>query len=244
MSSLLLLNVLDVARAFGEAPRSVSSAEIAGWLIEEYSRKRGGGFNYNPAINTLFDLFRGGIDERRAVLHCLTNGNPKGRSQNAQAVKAVAPYALENISTCYRIGFSAVALGRAKGQTVYAAIKAPMVRVVHDEAFVVLPGFRMSFRPTPAQIDLACSIALTNLARDDFADADFEYIYAGPGISGEREFRSIRGKDRSIYGEDELDDLAAKFVEGVAIAMESGVDAREPNLRGYSVIDPDRPSFF
>ena len=195
-------------------------------------------------MNTFFDLFPGGVSERQAIVHCLTKGNPNGRSQNAQAIKAVAPYVLGNISTCYRIGFSAVALGRAKGRTVYAAIKAPMVRVVHDEAFVVLPGFRMSFRPTPSQIDLACSIALSNLARDDFANADFEYLYAGPSVAGGREFQSIRGKDRLIYSDDELDELAEKFVAGVTIAIESGIDVREPNLGGYRIIDPRQPSFF
>lgn len=244
MSSLLLLNVLDVGRAFGDAPRSATPQQIAQWLVEEYAKKRGGGFNYDPAMNALFDLFQGRTDEKQAVLHCLTKGNPNGRSQNAAAIKTVAPFASANVSTCYRIGFSAVALGRAKGRTVYAAIKAPMVRVVHDEAFVVLPGFRMSHRPTPGQIDLACSIALANLARDDFAGADFEYLYAGPSGLGGRDFQLIRGRERAIYTRDELDHLAEIFTRGVALALDWGVEAKEPNLRGYRVIDPREPGLF
>ncbi|GLK80067.1 hypothetical protein [Methylopila turkensis] len=244
MSSLLLLNVLDVARSFGETPSKAVAREIANWLIEAYAKKGGGGFNYNPAINTLFDLFRGAIDRDAAVLHCMTRGNPKGRSQNVQAIKTVAPYAAENISTCYRIDFSAVALGRVKDQTVYAAIKAPMVRVVHDEAFVVLPGFRMSYRPNQAQIDLACSIALANLARDDFAGADFEYLSAGPGVSGQREFQAVRGRDRTVYDRDQLDLMMHEYVRGVAIALEEGIERRAPNLRGYRIIDPREPDLF
>ena len=244
MSSLFLLNVLDVSRAFGTEPRRTTAREIAEWLIEEYSKKRGGTFNYNPATNTLYDLFRGATSPEQAALHCMTTGNPKGRGQNVDAIKAVAPYAVDNISTCYRIGFSAVALGRAKGHTVYAAIKSPMVRVAHNESFVVLPGFRMSFRPTPGQIDLACSIALANLARDDFADADFEYLHAGPGVSKGREFRAIKGKDRSIYDIDQLDALLDVYVRGVALAIEMGAEVKSPNLRGYRIIDPREPGLF
>ena len=160
------------------------------------------------------------------------------------AIRTVAPYALENISTCYRIDFSAVAVGRVKGRTIYVAIKAPIVRVVHDEAFVVLPGFRMSYRPVETEIDVACSIALANFARDDFASADFEYLYAGPGASGGREFRSIRGKDRKIFDRVEVDGLLDIYVRGVGLALDAGLDIREPDLRGYRIIDPDEPSLF
>ena len=96
----------------------------------------------------------------------------------------VAPFALSNKSACYRIGNTAVAVGRIGGHSVYIGIKSPMVRVNDGKAYVVMPGFRRSFRPTEPEIDVACSIALANLARDDFADADFEYLYAGPGASG------------------------------------------------------------
>lgn len=243
MSSLFLLNFLDVARSFGLDPRSATPEQIADWLISSYAKKRGGGFNYNPSINSLFDLFRGASTSDAAILHCLISGNPKGRRQNTEAIKAVASFAEANVSTCYRIGFSAVAVGRIKESTVYVSIKAPMVRVVHDKAFVVLPGFRMSHRPVAAQIDLACSIALANLARDDFAGADFEYLYAGPDVAGKRGFEVIYGKDRTIFDRDEVDALLDVYVRGVQIAMEHGVDARKPNLRGYRVIDPREASF-
>jgi hypothetical protein len=244
MSSLLLLNVLDCARSFGSDPRAARPEDVADWLLTEYMRKRGGGFNYNPAIQTLPDLFRGASDCDAAVLHCISTGNPKGRTQNAEAIKVVAPYALKNISTCYRIGFTAVSVGRLREKTVYVGIKAPLVRVVHDNAFVVMPGFRLSYRPTESQIDLACSVALANFARDDFAQADFEYLYAGPGVSGLREFRAIRGRDRSIFDRDEVDGLLDIYVRGVSIAIDSGAEVREPNLRGYRIIDPREPRFF
>src|ERR1019366_7478689 len=95
-----------------------------------------------------------------AVLYCLTTGNPKGRRQNAEAVKCVAAYAIRNVSKCYRIGFTAVAVGRVRGEPVYVGIKAPMLRILGDDVFVVMPGFRMSHRPLEPEIDVACSIAL------------------------------------------------------------------------------------
>lgn len=244
MAGLLLLNVMDVARALGIDPRRATPETVADWLLNEYARKTGGGFNYNTAINTLYDLFRGAVTYDKAIMHCLTAGNPKGRPQNAEAIKTVAPYALENISTCYRIDFTAVAVGRIKDQTAYVGIKAPMVRVVHNEAFVVMPGFRKSFRPVETQIDLACSIALATFGRDDFASADFEYLYAGPGVSGQREFRAIRGRDRKIFDRDEVDTLLDVYVKGVALAIEAGAELREPNLKGYRIIDPREPTFF
>jgi hypothetical protein len=243
MTTILLVNVLDVARALGASPTRATPETVADWLMDEYLRKPRAGFNYNPAINITFDLFRGGLSPEAAVAHCLTTGNPKGRIQNADAIKGVAPYAIENISTCYRIGFTAVAVGRVAGQTAFMGIKAPMIRVVHNEAFVVMPGFRMSHRPVEIQIDVACSIALATFARDDFADADFEYLYAGPGLSGKREFRAIRGRERNVFDHDAIDSLLDIYVRGVALAADAVVDLREPNLAGYKIIDPREPFF-
>jgi hypothetical protein len=174
----------------------------------------------------------------------MTAGNPAGRRPNSDAIKQIAPYALDNVSTCYRIGFTALAVGRIGDQTVYVGIKAPMVRVARREALVVMPGFRMSHRPVEAEIDVACSIVLANLARDDFADADFEYLYAGPGVSGQRDFRAIRGRDRTVYERDIVDGLLDVYVKGVALALQEGVNAPKPSLQGYRIIDPREPSFF
>jgi hypothetical protein len=202
MSSILLVNVLDVARSLGIDPVKATPDAVAAWLIERYLKARGGGFNYDPAIAATFDLFRGAHTFDSSVSHCLTHGNPKGRRQNADAIKVVAPYALANISTCYRIGHSAIVVGRIAGETVYVGIKAPMVRVVHDEAYVVMPGYRMAYRPAEPEIDVACSIALATFGRDDFSSADFEYLYSGPDVSGRRSFRAIKGRDRRVYDDD------------------------------------------
>lgn len=244
MAGLYLVNVLDVARSLGANPTKATPALVADWLLAEYLKKRGGGFNYNPAINLTFDLFRGAVSRDQAILHCSSCGNPKGRRQNVEAIKQVADYALENISTCYKVGFRAVAIGRIKSEQVYVGVKAPMVRVNHDEAFVVMPGFRMSHRPVETEIDVACSIALASFARDGYDEADVEYLYAGPGISGLREFRSIRGKDRKVFDRDAIDSLLDVYVRGVAIALAAGAVSRPANLDGYSVIDPRQSSMF
>jgi hypothetical protein len=243
MASMLLLNFLDFARCFGASPLMTRPEEIAEWLLCEYIRRAGGGFNYNPAIQTLSELFRGSMRELDAIRYCETTGNPKGRSQNVEAIKTVAQYALSNISTCYRIGFSAVAVGRTKGQTVYIAVKAPLVRVVRGEAFVVMPGFRRSYRPSDSQIDVACSLALATFARDDFAGADFEYLHAGPNSSGEREFRAYLGRDRRVFDRNEVDALLDKYVRAITLLMEMGVQVKQPNLTGYRIIDPGQSSF-
>lgn len=244
MSSVFLVNVLDVARSLGIDPRRATPEMVAAWLLEQYLRKRGGGFNYDPAIAATFDLFRGAHSLESSVLHCLTHGNPKGRRQNADAIKAVAPYALANISTCYRIGHSAVVAGRVAGENVYVAIKAPMVRVVHDEAYVVMPGYRMTFRPDEPEIDVACSMALATFGRDDFASADFEYLYSGPDLSGRRSFRAIKGRERHVYDRDEVDALLDVYVRGVGLVLEAGVPISRPDLRGYRIIDPREPGLF
>lgn len=243
MTSILLLNVLDFARCFGANALAAEPNEIADWLLREYMRKGGGGFNYNPAIRTLSDLFRGSIGEQAAVRFCETFGNPRGRRQNAEAIKTVAQYALSNVSTCYRIGFSAVAVGRTKGRTVYVAIKAPLVRVASGQAFVVMPGFRRSYRPADSQIDVACSLALATFARDDFAGADFEYLYAGPSSSGGREFRAYLGRDRRVFDRNEVDALLDKYVRAITLILEMGVQVTQPNLSGYRIIDPGQSSF-
>jgi hypothetical protein len=129
------------------------------------------------------------------------------------------------------------------GQTAFLGIKAPMIRVVNDEAFVVMPGFRMSHRPVELQIDLAGSIALATFARDDFADADFEYLYAGPGAPGKREFRAIRGRERNVFDRDTIDSILDTYVKGLALVADAVTNLREPNLTGYKIIDPREPFF-
>jgi hypothetical protein len=245
MSGVTLLNVLDVARSLGSQPLRATPNQVADWLLSEYLKRRGGGFNYDPAIGAVYDLFRGACSEDQAILHCMASGNPKGRGQNISAVKCISSYALQNKSTCYRIRFRALPVGRVKSQTIYVGIKAPMIRVRDGEVLVVMPGFRMSHRPAEPEIDTACSIALANFGRDDFADADFEYLYAGPGVDGRiREFRSIRGKGRNILAASEIDAVLQTYVEGVALAIEAGAENKAPRLDQYYVADDRQQMMF
>lgn len=243
MSSIRAMDVLDVARALGDEPMRATPEGVRDWLRAEYVGRSGGGFNYDPAIGVVYDGFRGGHTQESAILHCLTHGNPKGRRQNADAARVLMPYILSNRSVCHRIGLTAVAIGRFGGKTVYTKIKAPLLRVQGDRAYVVMPGLRMSYRPSDVAIDVACSIACATLAQGDLDRADFEYLYAGPGASGEREFRAIHGRGRSRFGVESIDAMLDIFVRGVALAADDGASVAEPFLRGYRIIDPDAPRF-
>lgn len=244
MSGVSFVNVLDASRALGPLPLTATPESVARWLEGQYLSAQSGRFNYDPATNATYDLFRGAHSLASAEKYCLTHGNPKGRNQNASAIKRVAPFALANISRCYRIGNTAVVAGRARGQTIYIAIKTPLVRVKERDAFVVMPGYRMSFRPAEAEIDTACSIALATFARDDYAKADFEYLYAGPDANGAREFRAYHGRKRKVYHRDTVDGLLDVYVKGVALVLEKGLGKEEPKLTGYKIIDPREPRLF
>ncbi len=241
MSSARALDILDISRSLGPEPMRATPEQVCDWIVEEYSKKSGGGFNYDPCMSVIFDAFRGGHDEESAILSCLTQGNPKGREQNASAIRTLMPYILQNKSICHRIGLIAVAIGRIKGRTVYAKIKAPLLRINNGKAYVVMPGLRMSHRPDEVAIDVACSIAHAVLAQGDMARAEFEYLYAGPGIGKSREFRVIHGTWRARFDEQAIDQMLNVYVEGVALAADVGVSITEPKLAGYRIIDPNQP---
>lgn len=241
MSSPLLTNFLDIARALGPDPLNADPSDISKF-IETELRSRGGAFNYNPAIGCLSDLFSGKISADDAVKHCLTNGAPAGRKPNSEAIQIVASFAAEHISSCYEIRFTAVPIGRlSNDSTAFMGIKAPIVRVEQGEAMVVVPGFRLGHRPKGIEIDVAASLALATYARDDFSEADYEYLDCSRGISGERELRAYRGKDRRIFDLDEVDHMLDLFVRGLAYALQNGVAAQKPNFRGYKIFDPNQP---
>lgn len=238
MGSLALLNVLDVARSLGVDPLRATPERVADWLLAEYVEKTGGRFNYNPSMAATFDVFRGAATAEQARLFCLTTGNPKGRAQNAGVIEQVGPYAEKNVSRCYKIGFLAVRVGRLKSQTVFVAVKAPLIRVRERDAFVVVPGFRMSHRPSEPEITTACSFVSAFIAHDDFENADVEYLYAGPDVAGNRSFRAIRGRDRTLFSEDMCDHLSDVYVKGLALVEDAGYSMREPDFSGYRVVDP------
>lgn len=244
MSTLYLVNVLDWARSLGREPEGATPESVADWMEAEYLRDRGGGFNYDPAIKCSFDLFRGTMGESEAVQYCEAHGSPAGRKQNIAAIRTISGFAARNISTCYRVGFVAVPIGRFRDKSIYVGIKASMLRVRHDEAFMVVPGFRLTHRPAEREIDAACSLVLAQLARDDFADADFEYLYAGPGVSEGRVLRAIHGRDRQIFGRDAVDALVDTYVRGITLLLSRGKGAAEPNFRGYRIYDPNQLSLF
>jgi hypothetical protein len=245
MAGLFLVNCLDVARSLGDSIRAATPEQVCEFLTSEYLKERQGGFNHDPAISATYDMFSGLKDVLEAEAFCLQNGNPKGREQNAEIVRTVGSYACSRISRCHKHGFLAVTVGRYKGQSIHVGLKAPFTRVRDGKAFVVVPGFRKSFVPSEQQIDVPCSLASVQLARDDFRGADVEYLYAGPSPAGEgRMFRVIHGESRNLLDADELDEVLETYVRGVVMTLERGRGLSKPDLAGYRVVDPDEPSLF
>lgn len=241
MPTPLLMNFLDVARCLGSDPLNANPADVAAFLQREF-RSGGGSFNYNPSIQSLPNLFLGRQTVEQAVEYCSSHGAPAGYKANVDAIRLAGAYAASEHSNCYRIPFSAVPVGRLAGDTTaYMAIKAPLVRVRHGIPFVVVPGFRLGHRPQGVEIDVAASFALATFARDDFSEADYEYLDCSRGPSGARELKVYWGSERKIFDLDEVDHLLDIYVRGLSLAMSSGLEVRAPNFRGYHIIDPDQP---
>lgn len=241
MASLLLMNFLDIARCLGPDPLNANPTNIAAFMKREF-RPGGGGFNYNTSITSLPDLFRGAITVDEAVEYCSKHGAPAGWKPNCEAIEIAGSYAASERSSCYKIPFSAVPIGRLpNNKTAYMAIKAPLVRVNRSGKYVVVPGFRLGHKPEGVEIDVAASLALATFGRDDFAEADYEYLDCSRGSSGERELAIYQGKDRRIFSLDEIDFLLDLYVRGLVLAIDAGMTASKPNFNGYRVGDPDQP---
>lgn len=235
------MNFLDVARCLGSDPLSCRPESVASFMKREF-RPGGGGFNYNTSINSLPDLFRGAITVEEAIEYCSSHGAPAGWKPNCEAIEIAGSYAVTQLSNCYRIQFSAVPIGRLPGDlTAYMGIKAPLVRVRDGKVYVVVPGFRLGHRPMGIEIDVAASLALATFGRDDFAEADYEYLDCSRGSFGVRELSIYRGTDRRIFNLDEVDHMLDIYIKGLSLALQSGMTAQKPNFRGYRVIDPNQP---
>jgi len=245
MPGLFLVNAQDVARVLGPNPNRVTVAEVADRLEVLYLGTRGGGFNHDTSIRATFDLFRGAITVEQAEAYCLQNGNPKGRAQNAQIVSAIGPYAAANHSRCHRIGYIAVAIGRHNQQTIFVGLKAPFIRVRRPgEAYLVIPGYRKASRPVGWQVDLVCSIAANQLARDDFEGAEVEYLAAGPAPNGPgRLFTPMLGRTMNLFAPDAIDQLMQIYVEAVVRHLERGNGTQPARFAGYRIIDPAQGRF-
>lgn len=83
MVGVYLVNVLDVARSLGIDPTRVTPESVAQWLVAEYMKKRRGRFNYNPAINKTFELFRGRCPHQTSPLSIVrTTAEPRYQTAN------------------------------------------------------------------------------------------------------------------------------------------------------------------
>lgn len=246
MPGLYLVNVLDVARVFGPDPSNVTVDQVHSRLTELYLRSRGGGFNHDPSIRATHDLFSGAAAPAEAEHFCLTNGNPKGRRQNAEIIRVVSAHASMNVSRCHRIGYVAVRIGRYQQQSIHIGIKAPFIRVRRPgEAYLVIPGFRKDSRPVGWQVEFVCSVAARQLARDDYEGADVEYLYAGPALQGTgREFRVLYGSNMSLFSTDRIDEFLQIYLDAVVRHLEQGSGNQPARFAGYRIIDPTQSTLF
>lgn len=245
MPGVFLVNSLDASRALGPKLEAATPEMVEHFFMSEYLSKGGGRFNHDPSIRATGDLFRGRIRTPEAVHYCLTRGSPPGREQNAEIVRLVGPYAEANRSIVHKIGFLAIAIGRYKGRTIFLGVKAPYVRVCGPSAFLVIPGFRKSFLPSDDQIRFSVSLAHLQVARDDLAGIDTEYLYAGPAPDhGGRTFRPILASSGSVLSIDAVDDLLQVYVSGVVRILDRGLGQNRARLSGYRIVDRGQDSLF
>jgi hypothetical protein len=245
MPGLFLVNALDASRSLGPRLAQATAESVEHFLITEYLRKQGGGFNYNPSIFATGDIFRGRINTQEAIKFCESYGSPAGRKQNSKIVKLVGPHAELNQSIVHKIGFLAIRIARYKGYTIYLGLKAPYVRVRDRHGFLVIPGFRKTYLPSDEQIAFPIALAHFQIARDDLSGIDTEYLYAGPGHGGvDRVFRAIYGEETELLSQDAIDDLLSVYVSGVIRVLERGLGLNKANLAGYRIVDPGQGNLF
>ncbi len=246
MSSLLLVNALDASRALGPRLADASAGSVEHFFMTEYLPKRGGAFNHDTSIFATGDLFRGKIKTSEAVRYCLTNGSRAGRQQNAEIVGLVGPHAELHRSMVHKVGFLAIAVGRHKGRTLFLGVKAPFVRVERQgDGYLVIPGYRKTYVPSDEQIGVPIALAHHQIAKDDLAGVDTEYLYAGPDLGGrDRTFRAITGSARSLLLPDQIDDLLAVYVAGIAKILDRGLGLGAARFAGYRIIDPTQGRMF
>ncbi len=245
MGNILAVNIVDIVRAYGENLEIRSPEKISEWLLKEYLSRKGGRFNHNPSISCLSGMYSGALGRDDAIAFCSKNGSPAGFRENVEIVRAVAPHCSGQISQCYKHPFVAVPIGRHKGKTIYAKLKAPLTRVSHGDAFIVLPMFRKTFRPSERQIDAIISFARAQWAYGDFSAADVEALVA-KGFSGtpERQLSVILGADRELLSVDDIGAFFQPYIEAVGLIIDSGIVTSEPDLKGFRVVDPYQMNFF
>jgi hypothetical protein len=128
----------------------------------------------------------------------------------------------------------------------FYGLKAPFVRVPHpNKALLVIPGFRKIARPRGWQIEFVCSVAVNQLARDDYEGADVEYLSAGAAPSGVgRIFEAMSGSDMALLSPDSVDHHLQIYIEAVVKHLEKGNGVQPAKFAGYRIVDPAAGSLF
>jgi hypothetical protein len=244
MGTLLAVNLLDVCRALGDDPRGATGKSVESWLRAEYLKKRGGGFNHNDAIDCLGHMFAGNMSQISAEAHCEKNKLKAARDANKSIVKALGPFAVENVSRIYSQSFCAVLISRWKGRSIYILVKAPFVRVRHDEAYVEWMGLRSTFCPTKKQLAFGFGFIRNFVIPKDFQSAEIEYLGTQNGsIKKVRYPKIIRENDLPSYFGVDVDKCLQSYVDGVVAILEDKPQSR-PDLSQYRIIDPNQKGLF
>ena len=245
MGTLFLVHYLEFARSFEGNPEGATPESIAAWLQRNWLTKRGGGnWNYDPAMEVLVLAFAGHITLEQAIEHCHRYWHPHARVENERVVRCFWRYAVGNKSRVYRRSYFAAPVGRWRGRNIFIGVKAPLVRVSNDEVLAVVPIFRKNFTPCEKETDLSLTIVREFSLREGYRDIDTEYLRAR-GVDGSLDRRLIvdRGSHRRLYSSEQLDTFAQKYAKAVSLLADAGLGLEQPNFAGYRIWDPDQPPF-
>jgi len=246
VKNFAILDVMDISRALGENPKTATPFTVYQFLKNNYLKPSGGGFNYNSSIEALRLGLQGKFTLSDAVHHVTSVGAPFGHKFNKAVVNAIWPVVEQNVGRAYPLKYTAVALRRLNGKTIYMSIKAPVITVMPDGAVSIkLTNFRNTFFPNKEQKTFMMSAVKQVLARDDFENANIDLIEArSPNGDLERTLSRIHSSEVELYDIDRVEDLLTTYTQGIEMLFNNGYQTRDAELSRYRVIDPDAPDLF
>ena len=246
MKNFAILDIMDIARALGENPKEATPYNVFEFLKTNYLKPSGGSFNYNASIEALRKGLQGKLSLTDAINHVTSVGAPFGHKYNKAVVNAIWPVIEENTAKAYPLKFTAVALRRLNGKTIYMSIKAPVITVTSNQFISIkLTNFRNTFAPNHDQKTFMMSAVKQVLARDDFEEATVDLIEARSTDGQlERSLSRINSSDVELYELERVEDLLTIYTQGIEMLFDNGFETKEANLSRFRVVDPNAPDLF